>query len=106
MRMRKRVFVKAAGIVSRGVTGNSPPSGSSTLEGGRSLADERADPFCEVLRTRQSVLELGLEEELLLELRVEDLVERLLGAGVGARRAGREALGHRLGLLHQLVVGV
>src|SRR5688572_8515271 len=47
-------------------------------ECGRALLDERAHALGEVLRSRQRVLQLGLEVQLAGHVRVEHLVERLL----------------------------
>ena len=62
---------------------------NAPVNAGGALLDEGADALHEVLRTRQLVLELRLEVELLLHVRVEHLVERLLGGRVRARRARR-----------------
>src|SRR3954452_20938161 len=83
--MRKRFVVKAAGIVSRGDTSARTPLCSLTFESWRALLHEGPDALHEVARAGQAVLELGLEGQLLLEVRVQHLVEGLLGARVRAR---------------------
>src|SRR5215208_4941858 len=56
--------------------------GSDPLERGVPLLHEGGHALLEVLRPGQGVLELGLEVELAVEVRVQHPVERLLGARV------------------------
>src|SRR4051795_263702 len=104
--MRKRVGLKAAGIVSRRGTPTPLGPASCSGESWRALLHEGPYALHEVGRTRQLVLELGLQVELLVHVRVDRLVQRLLGRRVGARGPGGEALDHCLGRGQQLVVGV
>src|SRR3712207_1735320 len=60
---------------------------SGALEDGLPLLHEGLYALLEVLGPGERVLQLGLEVELAVEVRVEHAVERLLGAGVGARGA-------------------
>src|SRR4051812_39922690 len=57
---------------------------SGSLEGGVALLHEGRHALEEVLGPGQSVLELGLEVELAVEIRIDHAVERFLGARVGA----------------------
>src|SRR5919204_3018207 len=92
----------AASLVAKGAfSGTSLPS-----EPRLPLLHERAHALDEVVRSRQPVLQVCLEVELLVHVRVEHVVERLLRAGVGAGWAGGHLLGERVRLVHQAVVGV
>src|SRR5688500_17311928 len=85
-----------------------PPSAprSAARERGRALLDEGPDPLHEVVGPGQVVLDLGLQVELAIEVRIEHPVECALAAGVRTSGAGGEPGGQRLGLLQQAPVGV
>src|SRR3954470_6995732 len=73
-------------------------SGLGPLESGRALGQERLDALHEVARGGHLLLCRGLELELLVHAGIHPRVERALGAGVGAGRAGGEPLGQGVDL--------
>src|SRR3954465_13390474 len=79
--MRKRGPLKAAGIVSRRSTATRPGPASRPRECWRALLHEGPYALEEVGRTRQLVLEIGFQVELLVHVRVDRGVQRLLGRG-------------------------
>src|SRR5256885_332200 len=70
------------------------------------LLHEGADALEEVVGPRQLVLDLSLQVELPVEVRIDHPVERALGTGVGARRALGQPARERARLVEQPVVRV
>src|SRR2546423_2582384 len=75
-------------------------------ERGLPLLDERANPLEEVLGAGELVLYLRLQVELLVEVRVDHVVEGALRSRVRAGRPRGEPGSERLRLLEQPVIRV